>query len=80
MGETQGPTTRGQRDHRSSETQALREAALFAVVFGGLVLINAVLGLFLIEVFGSLEARPTGNPDAGALMPGRPGLRLTTTA
>jgi hypothetical protein len=64
MGETREPTARERRDQHSAETQAVRDVLLFAAVFGGIVLINAVLGLVLIEVFGSLEPQPSGPSGA----------------
>lgn len=73
MRETREPFTPDRHDQRAAERQAIRDVFLFALVLGGAVLINAVLGLFLIEVFGSLEPRPTGNLEREAVLSRRLG-------
>jgi hypothetical protein len=50
---------------------ALRDAILFALLFGGAVLVNTLLGLLLLDAFGSLEPSPTGT----ATLLGRVSLR-----
>lgn len=59
MGEDGGPIVRGRQDLHAAERRALHEVVIFAVVFGSVVLVNAVLGLFLIELYGSMEPQPT---------------------
>jgi hypothetical protein len=51
------PIARGQRDRRAAERRALGDAIWLAALVAGAVLLNAVLGLFLLEVFGSGEAQ-----------------------
>lgn len=79
MGENREPITRERRDQRAAEVRALREVVLFAVVFGGAVLINAVLGLVLIEMFGSIDAQPTGRSGVTDTLLDRIGTRATST-
>jgi hypothetical protein len=59
------PVSRGQRDRRAAQRRALREALLFSVVLGGVVIINAVLGLLLIDFFASLDGEPGMPVHAG---------------
>lgn len=47
------------RGRQGAGWRALRDAVLFSVVFGAVVLANTILGLLLIEAFGTLEPQPT---------------------
>jgi hypothetical protein len=56
------PITRGRRDLRAVERRALGDALFAAAVFGGVVLVNGILAILLIEL-----ARFTGwwaSPEA----------------
>lgn len=73
MDERREPLAR--HDQRAAELGAFRDVLLFAAVFGGVVLINAILGLVLLEVFGTLEAQPTGPAEGAAAVSRRLGSR-----
>jgi hypothetical protein len=51
---------RDRRDRRTAEMRALRSVLLFAVILGGVVLANTLIGLVLLEAFDALEAKPAG--------------------
>lgn len=48
------PISRGQLDRRAAEARALRNALFAAALFGGVVLINGILAILLIEFFQSI--------------------------
>lgn len=48
------PISRGQLDRRAAEVRALRDSLFAAAFFGGVVLINGILAILLIEFFQSI--------------------------
>ena len=66
------PITRGRRDRHAAETRAFGNAVLFAVVLGIVVIINAVLGVMLIDLLGSLDSE-AGMPVMSRRFLGRAG-------
>jgi hypothetical protein len=48
------PISRGQLDRRAAEIKALRDSLFVAAFFGGVVLINGILAILLIEFFQSI--------------------------
>lgn len=77
------PIIRGQLDRCSVEIRALRDS-LFAVgFFGGVVLINGILAILLIEFFQSIgwwEIQSTGGAEGAAALSGRIGRRVAAQA
>lgn len=75
------PISRGQLDRRAAEIRALRDSLFAAILFGGVVLINGILAILLIELFQSIgwwEVQPTGAAEGAAALSGRLGRRGTT--
>jgi hypothetical protein len=75
------PISRGQLDRRAAEIKALRDSLFVAAFFGGVVLINGILAILLIEFFQAIgwwEVQPAGASAAAALS-SRLGLRSTQT-
>jgi len=60
----------GQLDRRAAEVRALRDSLFAAAVFSGVILINGILAILLIEFFQSIgwwEVPPaTGGEGSGA--------------
>lgn len=72
------PISRGQLDRRAAEIRALRDTLFVAGFFGGVVLINGVLAILLIEFFQSIgwwEIQPAGGAEGAAGLAGRFGRR-----
>jgi hypothetical protein len=64
------PISRGQLDRRAAEIRALRDPLLLAAFFGGVVLINGILALLLIEfsqVVGWWEVHAAGAAEETAI-------------
>ena len=66
------PMAPGRRDRHAAETRAFRNAVLFGVVLGIVAIINAVLGVMLIDVFESLDSE-AGMPVMSRRFLGRAG-------
>jgi hypothetical protein len=60
------PIGRPRRNRRSAERRAIRDAIWFALVFGAVALINAILGLALIEALGFIDAQAPGSAAGAA--------------
>ena len=76
------PISRGQLDRRAAEIRALRDALFVAAFFGGVVLINGVLAILLIEFFQSIgwwEVQSAGSAEGAAALSGRLGRRMAST-
>ena len=76
------PISRGQIDRRAAEIKALRDSLFVAAFFGGVVLINGILAILLIEFFQSIgwwEVQPTGGVEGAAALSGRFGRRIAST-
>jgi hypothetical protein len=76
------PISRGQLDRRAAEARALRDSLFAAAFFGGVLLINGILAILLIEFFQSIgwwEVQPAGGSEAGAALLGRLGVTLSPT-
>ena len=72
------PISRGQLDRRAAEVKALRDSLFAAAVFGGVVLINGILAILLIEFFQSIgwwEVLPAAEADGVGALSARPGRR-----
>jgi hypothetical protein len=72
---------RGQLDRRAAEVRALRDSLFAAALFGGVVLINGLLAILLIEFFQSIgwwDIQPAGGAEGAAALSGRLGRRGTT--
>lgn len=52
------PISVGRRDRHAVERRALSNALFAAALFGGVVLVNGVLFILLLEFVGVLEATP----------------------
>lgn len=77
------PISRGQLDRRAAEIRALREALFVVAFFGGVVLINGILAIVLIEFFQSMgwwEVQPAGGAEGAAGLAGRFGRRAAVPA
>jgi hypothetical protein len=75
------PISRGQLDRRAAETRALRDSLFAAALFGGVVLINGIVVILLIEFFQSIgwwEVQPAGGAEGAAALSGRLGRRVAT--
>lgn len=73
------PISRGQLDRRAAEIKALRDSLFAAAYFGGVILINGILAILLIEFFQSIgwwEIHPTGGAEGAAALSGRFGRRV----
>jgi hypothetical protein len=76
------PISRGQLDLRATEIRALRDSLFVAAFFGGVVLINGILAILLIEFFQAIgwwEVQPAGGSAAAAALSSRLGHRSTRT-
>jgi hypothetical protein len=65
------PISRGQLDRRAAEMRALRDSLLVAAFFGGVVLINGILAILLIESFQSIgwwEVHPAADAEGAAAL------------
>jgi hypothetical protein len=63
------PISRGQLDRRAAEQRALRDSLFVAAFIGGVVLINGILAILLIEFFQSVgwwEGSPAGGAEGAA--------------
>jgi hypothetical protein len=72
------PISRGQLDRRAADERALRDSLLVAAFFGGVVLINGILAILLIEFFQSIgwwEVQSGADGAGAAALSGRPALR-----
>ena len=72
------PISRGQLDRRAAETRALRDSLFAAAFIGGVVLINGILAILLIEFLQSIgwwEIQPTGGAEGAAAVSRRFGGR-----
>lgn len=70
------PIGRGQLDRRAADARALRDSLFAAAFFGGVVLIDGILAILLIEFFHSIgwwEIQPTGGAEGAAALSGRLG-------
>ncbi len=68
------PISRGRIDRHAAEIKALRDSLLVAAFFGGVVLINGILAILLIEFFQTIgwwEVQPTGGASEAVALPGR---------
>jgi hypothetical protein len=68
------PISRGQLDRRAAEIKALRDSLFVAAFFGGVVLINGILAIVLIEFFQSIgwwEVQPAAGAEGTAALSGR---------
>jgi hypothetical protein len=68
------PISRGQLDRRAADIRALRDSLLLAAFFGGVVLINGILAILLIEFFQSIgwwEVPPATGGEGAAALSGR---------
>jgi hypothetical protein len=68
------PISRGQLDRRAAEIRALRNSLFVAAFFGGVVLINGILAILLIEFLQSIgwwEAPPAAGAEGAAALSGR---------
>jgi hypothetical protein len=77
------PISRGQLDRRAAEIRALRDTLFVAAFFGGVVLINGVLAILLIEFFQSIgwwEVQPAGAAEGAAGPAGPFGRRAAVPA
>jgi hypothetical protein len=77
------PISRGQPDRRAAEIRALRETFFVAAFFAGVVLINGILAILLIEFFQSIgwwEVQPTGVAEGASGLAGRFGRRAAAPA
>jgi hypothetical protein len=75
------PISRGQLDRRAAEMRALRDSLFAAARFGGVVLINGILAILLIEFFQSIgwwEVQPAGGAEGAVALSGRLGRRGAT--
>ena len=75
------PISRGRLDRHAAEIKALRDSLFVAAFFGGVVLINGILAILLIEFFQSIgwwEVQPAEGSDASAALL-RLGLTLSPT-
>lgn len=75
------PISRGQLDRRAAEIKALRDSLVVATFFGGVVLINGILAILLIEFFLSIgwwEVQPAGGADGANVLTGHLGRRFGT--
>jgi hypothetical protein len=60
------PISRGQLDRHAADVRALRDSLFVAAFFGGVVLINGILAILLIEFFQSIgwwEVQPAGGAE-----------------
>ncbi|HEX5013843.1 MAG TPA: hypothetical protein VFV72_06740 [Candidatus Limnocylindrales bacterium] len=76
------PISRGQIDRRAVEMKALRDSVFVAAVFGGVVLINGILAILLIEVFQAIgwwEVQPADRREGAAALTGRIGAHFAGT-
>jgi hypothetical protein len=72
------PISRGQLDRPAAEMKALRDSLFVAAFFGGVVLINGILAILLIEFFqwiGWWEVQPAGAGEGAAALSERLGRR-----
>jgi hypothetical protein len=72
------PISRGQLDRRPAEIKAYRDSLFVVAFFGGVVLVNGVLAILLIEFFQSIgwwEVQPAGAAEGAAALSGRLGRR-----
>jgi hypothetical protein len=70
------PISRGQLDRHAAEVRALRDSLFAAALFGGVVLINGILAILLIEFFQSIgwwEVQRAGGAEGAAALAGRLG-------
>jgi hypothetical protein len=77
------PISRGQLDRRAAEIGALREALFLGAFFGGVILINGMLAIVLIEFLQSIgwwEVQPTGAGEGASGLAGRFGRRAAAQA
>jgi hypothetical protein len=73
------PISRGQLDRRTAEITALRDSLFVAAFFGGVVLINGIVAILLIEFFQSIgwwEVQPAGGTEGAAALSARLGRRV----
>ena len=57
------PISRGQLDRRAADAQALRNALLGVALFAGVVLVNGILFILLIELLQAIGAWPEPASD-----------------
>ncbi len=72
------PISRGQLGRRLDATSALRDSLIWAALFGGVVVINGILAMLLIEFFQSIgwwEVQPAADAAGAAAFSGRLGRR-----
>lgn len=65
------PISRGQLDRRAADVKALRDSLFVAAFFAGVILINGLLAILLIEFFQSIgwwEVRPAGGMEGAAAL------------
>jgi hypothetical protein len=83
MREDGEPISRRQLDRRAAEIKALRDSLFVAAFFGGVVLINGILAILLIEFLQSIgwwEIPSTGGAEGAAALSGRIGRRVAAPA
>jgi hypothetical protein len=64
------PISRGRLDRSGTEMRALRDSLFAAALFGGVVLINGILAIFLIEflqLIGWWEVHPAADAEGAGL-------------
>jgi hypothetical protein len=75
------PISRGQLDRRAAEMRALRDSLFVAGFFGGVVLINGILAILLIDFFQAIgwwEVPSGTGADGAAALSARLGRRGAT--
>jgi hypothetical protein len=75
------PISRGQFDRCAAEARALRDSLFVAAFFGGVVLIDGLLAILLIEFLRSIgwwEVQPAGRAEGAVALSGRLGRRGAT--
>lgn len=68
------PISRGQLNRRAAEGRALRDSLFLVALFGGVVLVNGILAILLIEFLQSIgwwEVPPAGAGEGAAALSGR---------
>jgi hypothetical protein len=75
------PISRGQLDRRATEIKAFRDSLFVVAFFGGIVLINGILAILLIEFFQAIgwwEVQPAEAAEGAAALSGRFGRRTAS--
>jgi hypothetical protein len=75
------PISRGQLDRRAAELRALRDSLFVAAFFGGVVLVNGILAILLIEFLQAIawwDVQPAQGAEGAAALSGRLGRRAAT--